>query len=678
MRVEKNRRALVVSGGGAKGVFEAGVLYAMHRVGFVDFDIITGASAGSLNGGFFAEYALRWKELIHKGESPEAAQRALEPMIERLLYMWTHVTDWGVLNFNEGAGLRAMVRALSDIELSLPMALGAWWALSTPRARWFQKLLAEGALGGRLALRALKELVEELGPAQTFALGRDLLRRALRPDAAGSMWDVARPYLRRYIAHHAGPDSSLWRAVVPVDAMRRVLTCNAHRLGAGLGTHPGPPRPLISADRCLSEYRRHGLDVRFTRTNLRTGYLEISAYVTVDEFVYDLDDLAGHYRRLREAHSPVDFVATRVSLPGDPRVVDAAIASSAYPGVVEPIQLDTLYPKPDADDESESAQSNRLLHLLAGRTASDPFSFRRLGAQVSELVSRSRRVGGALLANMAIPAPAAFTGQLLLVNNLLPLRGDHYMDGGVIDNTPTRSAIDAARDATVRGEPGFRDLDVFVIFLSKLPREAPISAAEMIQQTLVEIAMRALLLRGQANKISDVTMQGIIGRLLGRLRQLDNDLGAAVATVDDLLAGDLSPETRTALEALRDRLADARSYDLPAQDWVRTEMYTIFPPEVPLNTVAFHERLGFSADAAARGIAHGCAVTLEKLYVILRRRVRGEDEKAADAHERDAFARLLALTNQREDAPRRQLPENWRCAFSDCVFWAAHCAHGGW
>lgn len=677
MPADRNRRAIVVSGGGAKGVFEAGVLYALHRVGFVDFDIVAGASAGSLNGGFFAEYVHHWREQMRAPDaSPATAQRALEPLIERLLYMWTHVTDWGVIDFGENADLRRLIQAVSDIELSLPMVVGAWWALTTPRTNWLQKLLVERVLGGRMALRALVELVQELGPGDTLALARDLLRRRSAPSAGESLWQTARPYIKRYIARNVGPDTHLWRAVVPVAALRNVLTAETPRLAAGLSTHPGPPQPLISPERRLSAYRRAGTDVRFTRTNLRTGYLEISAFVTVDEFIYDLSELATQYGRLRDEGAPLDFVATRVHTPGDPRLVEAAIASSAYPGMVEPIRVNDLYPRPGETDKSESAYANRLLYLLLRRDAANPFAYRALGDRISRYVFEYR-MGSMLEVGASVPKAADLTRQLVLAGHLLPLDGDHYVDGGVIDNTPTRSAIDAARDADARGERGFRDLDVFVVFLSKLPREAPITAEEMAAQLLIEVGMRALFLQGQAKQVSDVTMQSIISRVLGRLRRVEGDLEAALEMADSLLAKDAPAEVMETLRMLRDRLEKARTEDLPAQDWIRTSMFTIFPMEMAFSTFTFHERLGFSMDGAGRGIAHGCAATLEKLYIMLRRRVKGMDGKAADAHERDAFARLLALAGQPEDAPRAQLPENWRCAFHECVFWPGHCAHGG-
>lgn len=41
------KRALVLSGGGAKGVFEAGVLKACHHTGMT-FDVLTGSSIGAI------------------------------------------------------------------------------------------------------------------------------------------------------------------------------------------------------------------------------------------------------------------------------------------------------------------------------------------------------------------------------------------------------------------------------------------------------------------------------------------------------------------------------------------------------------------------------------------------------------------------------------------------------
>jgi predicted acylesterase/phospholipase RssA len=55
---ERAKRALVLSGGGAKGVFEVGVLAACHHAG-MEFDVMTGSSIGAIDGVLFAEILRR-------------------------------------------------------------------------------------------------------------------------------------------------------------------------------------------------------------------------------------------------------------------------------------------------------------------------------------------------------------------------------------------------------------------------------------------------------------------------------------------------------------------------------------------------------------------------------------------------------------------------------------------
>lgn len=57
-----SRTALVLSGGGARGAYQAGVLRGLHELGVLPdvapvFDIVVGSSAGSLNAGFLAAWA---------------------------------------------------------------------------------------------------------------------------------------------------------------------------------------------------------------------------------------------------------------------------------------------------------------------------------------------------------------------------------------------------------------------------------------------------------------------------------------------------------------------------------------------------------------------------------------------------------------------------------------------
>src|SRR5512142_362641 len=61
-RQKKTLRGFVMTGGGAKGLYEAGVIQALHICG-IEFDVITGSSIGALNSVFFAEYLFRKRQL---------------------------------------------------------------------------------------------------------------------------------------------------------------------------------------------------------------------------------------------------------------------------------------------------------------------------------------------------------------------------------------------------------------------------------------------------------------------------------------------------------------------------------------------------------------------------------------------------------------------------------------
>lgn len=58
------KRGLVLSGGGAKGAFQVGVLEYLHEKGKLDFDIVCGVSVGALNATMVAQGEFdRLKEL---------------------------------------------------------------------------------------------------------------------------------------------------------------------------------------------------------------------------------------------------------------------------------------------------------------------------------------------------------------------------------------------------------------------------------------------------------------------------------------------------------------------------------------------------------------------------------------------------------------------------------------
>ena len=72
---KEKKRGFVMTGGGAKGLYEAGVIHAFHITG-MEFDILTGSSIGAMNSIFFAEY------LYQKRQLPETVQPFSEPIPE--------------------------------------------------------------------------------------------------------------------------------------------------------------------------------------------------------------------------------------------------------------------------------------------------------------------------------------------------------------------------------------------------------------------------------------------------------------------------------------------------------------------------------------------------------------------------------------------------------------------
>lgn len=77
------KRALVLSGGGSRGAYQAGVVYHLLAEKGFQYDIITGTSVGALNGAFLAMFA--------KGQEKEAA--------EGLKKIWCEISDKKVYKY---------------------------------------------------------------------------------------------------------------------------------------------------------------------------------------------------------------------------------------------------------------------------------------------------------------------------------------------------------------------------------------------------------------------------------------------------------------------------------------------------------------------------------------------------------------------------------------------------
>ena len=67
-----DQTALVLSGGGARGAYQAGVLSGLMEQGFLEgeaggFDVVVGSSAGAINAGMLAAYADELESGISRG-----------------------------------------------------------------------------------------------------------------------------------------------------------------------------------------------------------------------------------------------------------------------------------------------------------------------------------------------------------------------------------------------------------------------------------------------------------------------------------------------------------------------------------------------------------------------------------------------------------------------------------
>ena len=87
-----------MTGGGAKGLYEAGVIHAFHLTG-MEFDVITGSSIGAMNSAFFAEYLYQKRGL--PGEvlaDPLQAVEALDPLVKAYHHAWLLMPDKRVID----------------------------------------------------------------------------------------------------------------------------------------------------------------------------------------------------------------------------------------------------------------------------------------------------------------------------------------------------------------------------------------------------------------------------------------------------------------------------------------------------------------------------------------------------------------------------------------------------
>jgi len=192
MKQKLKKRGFVMTGGGAKGLYEAGVIHAFHLTG-MEFDVITGSSIGAMNSAFFAEY------LYQKRGLPEAVRadplgtvEALDPLVKAYHHAWLLMPDKRVIDDSPEGPLGKLKDDLVQFDLSLPqLARLGWWWTDPQRG----KIPEPGVWPA--VLRLLRELVERLG-------GAGQVLRIFKEHRQAPMQEAIRSYLRRF-----GMDRSL-------------------------------------------------------------------------------------------------------------------------------------------------------------------------------------------------------------------------------------------------------------------------------------------------------------------------------------------------------------------------------------------------------------------------------------------------------------------------------------
>lgn len=109
--------ALTLTGGGARGAYQAGVLARLgEAVGDLEFGIVTGVSAGAINAAFLANHRGNFGEATRELASLWNALSTEEVLHGTPLELARNVTRWGVQLLSGGMETLPRVRGLLDTE----------------------------------------------------------------------------------------------------------------------------------------------------------------------------------------------------------------------------------------------------------------------------------------------------------------------------------------------------------------------------------------------------------------------------------------------------------------------------------------------------------------------------------------------------------------------------------
>jgi len=658
------RRGFVMTGGGAKGLYEAGVVHAFHLTG-IEFDAVTGSSIGAFNSVFFAEYLLRKRQLPPDVQAdPLRAVDALDDLVKAYHHAWLRLPDKQIVDDSNTGPIGRLKDDLSDLDVRLPdlVHLAWWWTDpargSVPSPKVWPALARLG-----------RELVERLG-------GAGNLLDIIKHHRQAPVQRAVRTYLSRF---------ELERSLVPPKDDGRLASVFTDpitplRLEDFSGQETGPglePITLVPPGRTLRDYAQAGIDVRLTRANYRTGRLEVSAYLSTADFVRWMQK---HAFRLEKADpDKIPLGSFRLQVPGNPGAVSAAFASGRFPGVFVPFPVESLYPAGDPD--------NDLLYKLLDNWLDDP-DVRKQMAEAYRVMPL--RVGQGKDWDETYDRWRKSDSMCAF----FPHSHDMYVDGGAIDNTPSNSAIDATREWLEKTGASRQDvvLDLYVVFLHAEPQVDP---ADIQDPALHQVVQRTLEIQGAAKQSSAAVVVDTINtfgrrgeKLAGSLLAVLDSYQEALRSLDDAQRRDLLDRLRDDIarrgvsgyrgqsgEGILDRMADWVEEILSEQLPLQVKAVKIYPEEMPLSTLQLTGRLGYRQENALAMLTMGCYNTLWAIRSHL-------EAQKGDLDDQDQQALALARRWMGVDAwpadaaGREDLRKAWRCQRTACVFHAHHCAHG--
>jgi predicted acylesterase/phospholipase RssA len=177
-----HRRALVLSGGGARGAYEAGVVTALFER--EDFDIICGTSIGAINAAVAAQGATDQMRTLWRGVPERAVIRGVSP-IEEFRTVFGRRASHGRRTWREFAG--DVARAAGALHLARPRIVRRMTHLLDPGPlvemltlvldrKKLQRTLIVGVTN---MTRARPEAFYWFPPGASNSMTRTILRRSL-------------------------------------------------------------------------------------------------------------------------------------------------------------------------------------------------------------------------------------------------------------------------------------------------------------------------------------------------------------------------------------------------------------------------------------------------------------------------------------------------------------------